>query len=428
MLSAAGFRDRHFLSCLCGPDGITTYAYDANGNTTQKTAPDGIVDYHYNTDDRLTRATGDLESAATEASYTYDAHGIRQSQVVDGVVGRFLVDPSHEHAQVMEELDGFGNPIALYLIGHERISQTRAEGYFTYHGDGLGSIRHLTNEDGLETDRFVYEAYGLLERREGATPNTFRYTGEQYDPNLGFYYLRARYYNPATGRFPTMDTYQGRIHEPQTLHKYLYVHADPVNLRDPSGLMAMIEVSGGFSIRSNLNSIALPTFTLTKRRLLKQLILATGVGGAAAITMNSPIWKGAKKDARLELSVAVAAAVKSKDVLFYYRDRTKVQKIYSTQQMPCVSEYSGQLGAGIRFPEGIYATDIPPWSSGVTKSALQSLFYGGNRSQNVDWFVAIDGTAFRKIRTAQNQFVLDCPAGIYMPVTAYIYGANLMDP
>lgn len=184
-------------------------------------------------------------------------------------------------------------------------------------------------------------------------PNNFRYTGEQYDPNLGFYYLRARYYNPATGRFPTMDTFQGRIHEPQTLHKYLYVHADPVNNTDPSGLMAMMRVIAGFGVRNNLDSMALPKFTLVKHRLLKRLILATGVGGAAAITMNSPIWKGAKKDARLELSAAVAAAVKSKDVLFHYSDRVAVGLILSTQEMRCSGQYSGHLGGGINFTSGI---------------------------------------------------------------------------
>jgi RHS repeat-associated protein len=31
------------------------------------------------------------------------------------------------------------------------------------------------------------------------------YRGEQYDSDLGLYYLRARYYNPATGRFLSRD-------------------------------------------------------------------------------------------------------------------------------------------------------------------------------------------------------------------------------
>jgi YD repeat-containing protein len=55
-----------------GSDGVTLYQYDLNGNTISRISPDGTVDYHYNPHDRLIRATGDLESGATESIYTYD--------------------------------------------------------------------------------------------------------------------------------------------------------------------------------------------------------------------------------------------------------------------------------------------------------------------------------------------------------------------
>ena len=45
----------------------------------------------------------------------------------------------------------------------------------------------------------------------------------------------ARLYNANSGRFQTMDTFQGIQSNPQSLHKYLYAHADPVNNADPSG-------------------------------------------------------------------------------------------------------------------------------------------------------------------------------------------------
>jgi RHS repeat-associated protein len=61
------------------------------------------------------------------------------------------------------------------------------------------------------------------------------YRGEQYDPDLGLYYLRARYYNPNTGRFLSRDPEDGKANIPVTLHKYLYAAGDPVNLKDPTG-------------------------------------------------------------------------------------------------------------------------------------------------------------------------------------------------
>jgi RHS repeat-associated protein len=56
------------------------------------------------------------------------------------------------------------------------------------------------------------------------------YRGEQYDPDLGLYYLRARYYNPVTGRFMNVDTLAG-----DGQRRYQYAAADPVDGADPSG-------------------------------------------------------------------------------------------------------------------------------------------------------------------------------------------------
>jgi RHS repeat-associated protein len=66
-------------------------------------------------------------------------------------------------------------------------------------------------------------------------------SGEQYDPDLGLYYLRARYYNPNTGRFLSRDPEDGDPFDPKTLHKYLYAGGDPVNAIDPTGKVAMIQ-------------------------------------------------------------------------------------------------------------------------------------------------------------------------------------------
>ncbi len=61
------------------------------------------------------------------------------------------------------------------------------------------------------------------------------YRGEQYDADLGLYYLRARYYNPGTGRFLSRDPEEGKARKTKTLHKYLYAGGDPVNAVDPTG-------------------------------------------------------------------------------------------------------------------------------------------------------------------------------------------------
>jgi RHS repeat-associated protein len=67
------------------------------------------------------------------------------------------------------------------------------------------------------------------------------YRGEQYDSDLGLYYLRARYYNPITGRFLSRDPLAGDPTVPRTLHKYLYADGDPVDLVDATGRGAAFE-------------------------------------------------------------------------------------------------------------------------------------------------------------------------------------------
>jgi RHS repeat-associated protein len=111
-----------------------------------------------------------------------------------------------------------------------------------YGYDGGGNVRQLTNAAGAVTDAYEYDAFGNSFTVTGSTPNNYLYRGEQYDADLGLYYLRARYYNPATGRFMSRDPEDYKLRDangtpvdPKALHKYLYAGADPINWIDPRG-------------------------------------------------------------------------------------------------------------------------------------------------------------------------------------------------
>jgi RHS repeat-associated protein len=54
---------------------------------------------------------------------------------------------------------------------------------------------------------YDYDAYGNLIHSTGTTPNNCLFAGEQFDPDLGLYYNRARYLNTSTGRFWSMDSF-----------------------------------------------------------------------------------------------------------------------------------------------------------------------------------------------------------------------------
>ena len=126
-----------------------------------------------------------------------------------------------------------------YTYGLQRISENQPiQGTWTpsfYGYDGFGSVRQLTSLAGGITDSYNYDAFGNLLSSPGPTPNNYLYRGEQYDPDLGLYYLRASYYNPQTGRFLSRDPLDGNTIDPTTLHKYLYAGGDPVNLVDRNG-------------------------------------------------------------------------------------------------------------------------------------------------------------------------------------------------
>ena len=79
-------------------------------------------------------------------------------------------------------------------------------------------------------NHYEYDAFGNTIRCEEQVHNRFRYTGEQYDPLTGQYYLRARYYNPVSARFTQEDTYYG-----DGLNLYAYRKNNPVVYYDPSG-------------------------------------------------------------------------------------------------------------------------------------------------------------------------------------------------
>jgi RHS repeat-associated protein len=87
---------------------------------------------------------------------------------------------------------------------------------------------------------YTYDAFGGSEGRSGSTENNYLFAGEQFDRQLDSYYLRQRFYSPEIGLFSRRDDYEGGLHKPLTLHKYVYTHNNPINLIDPSGRAAFL--------------------------------------------------------------------------------------------------------------------------------------------------------------------------------------------
>ena len=252
-------------------DRVNGDTYDANGNTTTApvsqppgsagAAPEPIRGTDsYDSQDRLTSRAG--VGGAVQVLYNGDGHKVQESVTQYGIttVTTYLVDELNPtgYAQVVEEKTN-GVLTRVYTYGHDLLSQDALVGndwHLSYYGyDGHGSVRFLTNELGLATDTYDYDAFGTLLAIGGTSPNRYLYTGEQYDNALGLYYLRARYMSAASGRFWNADSYEGSNGDPANLHRYLYCANDPVNWIDPSGYWSLSDLSATQKIALSVGAI-----------------------------------------------------------------------------------------------------------------------------------------------------------------------------
>ena len=219
--------------------GTATFAYDGNGNTVSRTVGAQTTSYGYDFENRLVRS----EDASGVTTYAYDVAGNRVRKASPAGTVNYLVDTAERDGlgRVIEEYADSGTPLASYVHGNQLISQERGGEPSFYHRDGANDVRLLTGAAGTVTDTYAYDPFGGEIASSGTTINDFRFAGEQLDPETGLYYLRARYYSPATGRFFSVDPFAGDPSDPTSLHRYLYAHGNPINFADPSGRLTTIQ-------------------------------------------------------------------------------------------------------------------------------------------------------------------------------------------
>jgi RHS repeat-associated protein len=200
--------------------------YDHAGQLQTLTPASGTAtDYGF---DGVGNRTTVSTTAAGSASYSYSGDGLRAASTdVDG-----------SHAFAWDTLTASlpllltdGTDDYVYGPNHKDFEQDNIADDTTafLHQDRAGSTRLITDNAGAVVGTTSYDPYGTLARRTGTAASQFGYDGEYTDPT-GLIYLRARYYDPATGQFLTVDPL-----EPLTHESYGYAGGDPINRVDPSG-------------------------------------------------------------------------------------------------------------------------------------------------------------------------------------------------
>ena len=249
--------------------------------------------------------------------YYYDANGIRNKKIANGVETKFVVvgtkilksiikvgneERTIKYEYVLDKLEGF-------VYTKDGISKE-----YRYERNIFGDITRIYNSEGSIEATYVYDAYGRVKVINSigeedtniefiGNINPFRYRGYYFDIETGLYYLNSRYYDPELGRFISPDTME--YLSPNSingLNLYCYCNNNPIMYVDTNGHMpkwlwwvlggvavlalfaATIITAGGFAagvtaIYSALCGIACGTATTT--------ILSFSFVGAATIYIGA---------------------------------------------------------------------------------------------------------------------------------------------
>jgi RHS repeat-associated protein len=210
-----------------------SYSYDGDGNAL--TAPAGLSIEH-NLDDRMIKWNNNGQIT----NYLYDGDGRRIRKTGAGA-NEYTEDVGLKVPQLLQDVS------LRYVYGPGGLAYaTTANGstvQFVYHADAQGSIRALTTyQNGVAAPPYVhmstsYDPLGGMRHLDNpnSAPTTFGLNGAYFDPETQVHYQRARWYNPASGRFLQRDSVMGDVGNPGSLNRYAYGLNNPMAYKDPTG-------------------------------------------------------------------------------------------------------------------------------------------------------------------------------------------------
>jgi RHS repeat-associated protein len=203
------------------------YTYDSNGNTLTSVAGSNTTTYAWDFENRMSSVT--LPGSGGTVSFKYDPFGRRSEKTTSSATSIYAYDSDN----LIEETNSSGSVVARYSQGlniDEPLAMLRSATISYYQADGLGSITSLSTGAGALANTYTYDSYGKT-TATGSLVNSLQYTGHEFDTETNLDFYRARYYDPAVGRFLSEDPTGFKA----GVNFYPYVTNDPVNQTDPMG-------------------------------------------------------------------------------------------------------------------------------------------------------------------------------------------------
>lgn len=322
-----------------------TYVYDNSGNLISKVLksdPTKIVNYNYNSQNQLIALKEfDGVTLQKDSRYYYDAIGRRVAKYhtdntdnTKSFVRKYIYDGQ----EILFEVNGDNDLLTTFthsmLRTDDVLAMDKGNASYFYLKDHLGSINEIIDSSGNIIQSYSYSAFGkILATKDGAgqvlsspvVENFYTFTGRESDYESGLNYYRARYYDPALGRFLTVDPHPGLIDNPITFNsKYIYGNNNPTTMTDPSGRASIFGWALAFAMPGlsfftmNATDIFENNFSFTDKDTAKfntSVIVAAAIavgiitGGTAAPAASSVIGSVAGSIAGSMAGYGVGVAV-----------------------------------------------------------------------------------------------------------------------
>jgi len=231
------------------------FNYDFNGNLTS----DGKRGFDYDDENQLIRI---IVTNSWKSEFAYDGRLRLRKRIEYSWVGGVWVTNSvtryvYDRNLVIQERDINNLPIVVYTRGAD-LSGTRqgaggiggllartealglvagsSFGHAYYHADGNGNITCMVNTNQQDVARYVYDPFGSILSQSGpfADANLYRFSSKEIHDKSGMSYYGYRFYDPNLQRWINRDP----INESGGLNLYGFVHNQPVECYDGSGLSA----------------------------------------------------------------------------------------------------------------------------------------------------------------------------------------------